>query len=168
MRQTGTNVCEAGGKSCRVRARTESELVRSVLLVAAVGILALPPTHISGPRREGAAGSGVTSGGAGRGGAPASGQLVVYIQSTTQYCFGGATWQNLHDQAQESPKKVGVAHAHRCQCQRCPGRASAAVISLKYNWPALHLVSHKLAQTHIGEVCWKKAASILANLQQRR
>jgi hypothetical protein len=78
MRQTGTNVCEAGGKSCRVRARTESELVRSVLLVAAVGILALPPTHISGPRREGAAGSGVTSGGGGAGPRPA-GQLVVYI-----------------------------------------------------------------------------------------
>ena len=85
MRQTGTNVCEAGGKSCRVRARTESELVRSVLLVAAVGILALPPTHISGPRREGAAGSGVTSGGAGRGGAPASGQLhgCVYAEYYT-------------------------------------------------------------------------------------
>jgi hypothetical protein len=77
MRQTGTNVCEAGGKSCRVRARTESELVRSVLLVAAVGILALPPTHISGPGREGAAGSGVTSGGGGAGPAARCGQLVV-------------------------------------------------------------------------------------------
>jgi hypothetical protein len=71
------------------------------------------------------------------------------------------------DQPQESPKKVGVAHT-RCRSASAARAASAAVISLQYNWPALHLVSHKLAQTHIGEVCWKKAASSLANLQQQR